>query len=132
MKQNWIPVTEKMPEEHDSMFARFKGTDDGDPCFFEKISRDVFVTLRDKKGNTAVAQAHTTDGKWRGNMLVDKDMAEVIAWMPAPEPYKNEKKTNFDACCESVENMAAIMDIVKIGWSKRKIMDWLKQPITED
>ena len=79
MKQNWIPVTEKMPEEHDSMFARFKGTDDWDPCFFEKISRDVFVTLRDKKGNTAVAQAHTTDGKWRGNMLVDKDMAEVIA-----------------------------------------------------
>lgn len=26
MKNRWIPLSEKMPEERDSMFAKFKGT----------------------------------------------------------------------------------------------------------
>ena len=26
MENRWIPVSEKMPEERDSMFAKFKGT----------------------------------------------------------------------------------------------------------
>ena len=25
--QSWIPVREKMPEEHETVFARFKGTE---------------------------------------------------------------------------------------------------------
>ena len=39
-------------------------------------------------------------------------------------------KTNFDVCCESIENMASIIDIAKIGWSKEQIIAWLKKPIT--
>lgn len=40
-------------------------------------------------------------------------------------------KTNFDVCCESIETMAQIIDIMKCGWSKDQIMKWLKSPFTE-
>jgi hypothetical protein len=40
------------------------------------------------------------------------------------EPKK--KKTNFDMCCESIENMAQIIDIAKDGWTKEQIIAWLQ------
>ncbi len=39
----------------------------------------------------------------------------------------HKKKTNFDRCCESVETMAQVIDIAKIGWTKDQIMDWLQK-----
>ena len=39
---------------------------------------------------------------------------------------KFEPKTNFDVCCESIENMAQIIDIAKNGWTKEQIIDWLQ------
>lgn len=39
---------------------------------------------------------------------------------------KFEPKTNFDACCESIENMAQIIDIAKVGWTKKQIIEWLQ------
>lgn len=62
------------------------------------------------------------------NFAVDD---EVIAWQPMPPEYKESgerpKKTNFDRCCESVEAMAQIIDIAKIGWTKEQIMEWLQK-----
>ena len=40
---------------------------------------------------------------------------------------KGEIRTNFDACCESVENMAAVLDIAKTGWTKEQLIKWLKE-----
>lgn len=40
-------------------------------------------------------------------------------------------KTNFDVCCESAETMAQIIDVMKCGWTKEQIINWLKQPFTE-
>lgn len=40
-------------------------------------------------------------------------------------------KTNFDGCCESVEMMAQVIDIMKCGWTKEQIIRWLKQPLEE-
>ena len=37
-------------------------------------------------------------------------------------------KTNFDICCESMQNMASVIDIAKVGWSKEQILEWLKKP----
>ena len=45
MKNRWIPVSDKMPEERDSMFAKFKGTSKLKEAMFEKISKDVLVTI---------------------------------------------------------------------------------------
>lgn len=43
--KEWIPVTKKMPEEHDSIFAKLKGTDEWKPAMFEKISKNVLATV---------------------------------------------------------------------------------------
>ena len=40
-------------------------------------------------------------------------------------------KTNFDVCCESAETMAQIIDVMKCGWTKEQIINWLKQPFAE-
>lgn len=44
----------------------------------------------------------------------------------------DEIKTNFDVCCENVENMASIVDIMKCGWSKDDIIEWLNKPAYTD
>ena len=43
----------------------------------------------------------------------------------ATDMYK--RKTNYDLCCESLENMAQVIDMAKIGWTKEQITDWLRQ-----
>lgn len=37
-KSRWIPVTERLPEEHDSIFAKLKGTENGKTIFSERLS----------------------------------------------------------------------------------------------
>ena len=44
-KDRWISVDEEMPEEHDSIFAKFKGTDKWCDSFWEKRSNTVLVVL---------------------------------------------------------------------------------------
>lgn len=39
-------------------------------------------------------------------------------------------KTNFDICCESAETMAQIIDVMKCGWTKEQVLEWLKKPVT--
>ncbi|MCI7129624.1 MAG: hypothetical protein MSA09_03500 [Lachnospiraceae bacterium] len=39
------------------------------------------------------------------------------------------KRTNFDMCCESMEAMAQIIEIAKIGWTKEQIMEWLQSEV---
>lgn len=38
-----------------------------------------------------------------------------------------KKKTNFDVCCESMEAMAQVIDIIKVGWTKEQIVEWLQK-----
>lgn len=85
MKNRWIPVSEKMPEERDSMFAKLKGTSKWKEAMFEKISKDVLVAILFKQ-SLFVQSARTVDGKWKNDFL--KLGGKVVAWMPYPEPYK--------------------------------------------
>lgn len=88
-KENgWIPVSERLPEEHDSIFAKFKGTDNWKKGMFEKTSKYVIATVVFDDGTVLVEQAHTTDGIWR----TDKKVlgGTVVAWMDYPEPYKED------------------------------------------
>lgn len=88
-KENgWIPVSEKLPEEHDSIFAKFKGTDNWKRGMFEKTSKYVIATVVFDDGTVLVEQAHTTDGIWR----TDNEVlgGTVVAWMEYPEPYKED------------------------------------------
>lgn len=88
-KENgWIPVSQRLPEEHDSIFAKFKGTDNWKRGMFEKTSKYVIATVAFDDGTVLVEQAHTTDGIWR----TDKKVlgGTVVAWMDFPEPYKED------------------------------------------
>lgn len=84
----WIPVENKLPEEHNSMFAKFKGTDMWDNAMFEKKSDEVNVTIELEDGTRKTTTSYTLDGKWKvekGQQVVKK---KVTAWQPLPEGYK--------------------------------------------
>lgn len=87
----WIPCSERLPKERDSMFARWKGTDKWTKAMFEKRSDTVIATIEYSNGERTVAPAHTTDGKWRCDCIIGDD-GEVIAWMPLPEPYRQNNE----------------------------------------
>ena len=84
----WIPCSVRLPEEHDSIFAKLKGTDKWYDAMFEKISDDVNVTVEFEDGTRKTMTLHTNDGKWNTGNRIAK--FNVIAWQPLPEPYKGE------------------------------------------
>lgn len=82
----WTPCSEDMPAEHESIFARFKGTSKWMKGMFEKRSDDVIVTVKFTDGTRKTMAMHTTDGEWRTSDLPVHH--EVIAWKPLPPAYK--------------------------------------------
>lgn len=65
MEEKWIPVTEKLPDTDEMML----------------------VTCKTQKGMLNVNRAYYDGNFWHGS----GSMSGVIAWMPMPEPYKEEK-----------------------------------------
>ena len=86
MNNGWIPVEERLPKEHDSIFAKWKGTDKWSKSMFEKTSGDVNVTVEYEDGERNTITAKTVDGKWLLPNRIIKQ--KVIAWQPLPEPYR--------------------------------------------
>lgn len=84
----WIPCSVRLPEEHDSIFAKLKGTDKWYDAMFEKISDDVNVTVEFEDGTRKTMTLHTNDGKWNTGNRIAK--FNVIAWQPLPECWKGE------------------------------------------
>ena len=88
-KPEWIPCSERMPEEHDSIFSKFYGTEKWRDVMFRKTSKTVIITVEHLDGTRETAPCHTIDGEWNQSM---KGMGKVIAWMPLPEPYNAESE----------------------------------------
>ena len=84
----WIPVSKKLPDGHDSIFARLYGTDKWDDMFWRTTSNRVIATIKYNDGTIIVKESFTHDGEW----TVEKRNinCKVIAWMPYPKPYKEE------------------------------------------
>ena len=81
----WITCSERLPEEHESIFAKFKGTDKWSNAMFEKTSNEVNATIEFEDGKRAVKTLHTIDGRWNeGNRGIK---FKVVAWQPLPEEY---------------------------------------------
>lgn len=91
MNDGWIPVEERLPEEHSSIFAKFKGTTKWNNAMFETCSNEVNITIEDDEGKSVTAHAHTNDGKWKCDLLRLNPQYHVTAWRPLPEPYKPER-----------------------------------------
>lgn len=82
----WIPVEDRLPEEKESIFAKFKGTDKWKQTMFEKESANVLVTAVFRDGTKLTIIGYTLDGKWKTRH--DALHPKVIAWRPFPEPWK--------------------------------------------
>lgn len=87
----WIPVSERMPEEHEVSEPIF------DPVTLAEIdvkyhttSDLAQVTVKDEDGERFVYFDYTVDGKW---FCFTEDLGfEVLAWQPMSEPWKGEEK----------------------------------------
>lgn len=88
----WIPCSERYPEEHESIFAKLKGTDKWKSSMFEKISDVVNVTVVDGNGKGATTYANTTDGNWLCDLLRYNKTYRITAWQPLPAPYQSKEK----------------------------------------
>jgi len=70
---DWIPVTERLPEEYKDVLCYYEYFRYGDyNCVFRTIDRGYY-------GN----------GRWGGE-AGQGHKNKVLAWMPLPEPYKGE------------------------------------------
>lgn len=79
----WISVKDRMPDERESLFAEFKGTDRWTPAMFERSSEDVRIVEVFEDGTRHVYHSHTIDGKWEVESRPLK--RTVTHWMPNPE-----------------------------------------------
>lgn len=84
----WIPVSEKLPEEHDSIFAKLYGTDKWDSNLWRTTSNRVLVTVEYNDGTRIVEESHTRDGVWADEKKCIN--CKVVAWSPFPNPYKEQ------------------------------------------
>ena len=60
---DWIPCSERLPEESESIFAKYKGTEKWKDNMFEKMSDEVNVAIEKEDGKWLTMHAHTVDGK---------------------------------------------------------------------
>ena len=82
--QRWIPCEERLPEEHNSMFAKFYGTDKWNNVMWQKQSNQVNVVLEFEDGTRMASTLYTHDGKWKyTNKLIKQT---VTHWRPLPAP----------------------------------------------
>ena len=87
-EMKWIPVTERLPEEHESVFAKIYATEKWEPHMFRMTSDDVLAVVKFEDGSSKVKVVRTTDGEYR--LLNVFRAKEVTHWMPLPEPPKEE------------------------------------------
>lgn len=86
--QEWIPVTERLPDEHESLFARYKDTDKWRNAMLTTISDRVIVCAEYENGERLVKTANTVDGVWKVKDIFHP--CKVTHWMPMPYPPKGE------------------------------------------
>ena len=86
--QEWISVKDRLPDEHESLFARYKGTDKWRNAMFTTISDRVIVCVEYENGKRIVKTANTVDGVWKVKDIFHP--CKVTHWMPMPHPPKGE------------------------------------------
>lgn len=86
--QEWVSVKDRLPEEHESLFARYKGTDKWRNAMFTTISDRVIVCEEYENGKRIVKTANTVDGVWKVKDIFCP--CKVTHWMPMPHPPKGE------------------------------------------
>ena len=85
-EQRWIPCSERLPDEHEWLGTKKFGT---------TISNEVYVTFEAPDGQRFAKHISFQNGKLspvdEQRMKVWFKGAKPIAWMPLPEPYREER-----------------------------------------
>lgn len=85
-EQRWIPCSERLPGEHEWLGTKKFGT---------TISNEVYVTFEAPDGQRFAKHISFQNGKLspvdEQRMKVWFKGAKPIAWMPLPEPYREER-----------------------------------------
>ena len=85
--QQWIPCSERLPEEHEWIGTKKFGT---------TISDEVYVTFENPKGERFTKHLRFQNGKLANfeqrNIDVFYKGSVPIAWMPLPKPWKGEEE----------------------------------------
>lgn len=87
-EREWISVEERLPEEHDSIFAKAYGTKRWADGMFRTISDEVLACVAFEDGHKVTMTLRTHDGAWA---LSSIHRGHVTHWMPLPEPPGEEK-----------------------------------------
>lgn len=88
----WILCSERMPEEKESAYAKYYGSDKWRAGMFCKCSDFVEVTIQYSDGKRVVERQRTQDGHWTYNLNFLACRPVVIAWKPKAEPYMGDVK----------------------------------------
>lgn len=83
----WTSVKDGLPEEHDSIFARYYDTEKWCKSMFRKLSDEVLVVLKFEDGSHMVTTSKTHDGAW---FLKSIRRETVTHWMKLPAPPKED------------------------------------------
>lgn len=85
----WIPVSERLPEEKEWIGTKNFGT---------TISDEVYVTLETLDGERFCDHIRFQNGKLSVSKRAKIDAiskgARVIAWMPLPKPYEPQERSD--------------------------------------
>lgn len=82
-ERDWISVEDRLPEEHESIFAKAYGTKRWADGMFRTISDEVLACVAFEDGHKVTMTLRTHDGVWG---LSSVHRGHVTHWMPLPEP----------------------------------------------
>ena len=77
---NWIPVSDRLPDDHDWYVIVVKEKSTGYQC----IPR---IAMHHSGNHWAIIDTENADKEWLDDL-------ECIAWMPLPEPYKADREVS--------------------------------------
>lgn len=89
VERDWISVEDRLPEEHESIFAKAYGTKRWADGMFRTISADVLACIAFDDGHKKTMTLRTHDGAWA---LSSIHRGHVTHWMPLPEPPKTDDR----------------------------------------
>ena len=89
--QEWIPVSDRLPPEYDTIFAKLKGSDKWRDSMFEKQSEDVRVVWLFEDGTRKVGHSYTVDGVWECEKPNRYPKRTVTHWCENPPLPEGEE-----------------------------------------